>query len=210
MIGLTTLLGTAQLATQEALRSAATLHEGRMIVPNFLTVTLNRHRFAEEWGTQQSGGLERFRLALLRAAMEFVESNQWRVGGFGRLVINLLLTDVDPDCGVDAIARRHLYQCLIHDDGGQRTVSIRHQEVVAGREHPNAPEFFVGLRDHTRQLSRQHLRFHYRDLQLTAQWIGSNPTTVNGTAMGAGWVVLAEGDELACGGCRIQITNLLH
>lgn len=210
MIGLTTLLGSAQLAAQERLRATATLQEGRIIVPNILTISLQRTQFAAEWSGELTQQIERFRLAITRSVEEFIQANRWRVGGFGRVVINLLLTDLNTSCRVDALWRRKLYCCMLHDDAGQHTVSVRHQDVVIGREHSNPPTVFIPLRDDARVLSRQHLSLQYRDLQLHGQLLGHNPTTVNGIAMGTEAVPLNDGDELVCGGCRIQIVELLQ
>lgn len=210
MIGLTTLLGSAQLAAQERLRAAATLQEGRIIVPNILTISLQRTQFAAEWGGEPTQQIERFRFAIARAVDEFIKANRWRVGGFGRVVINLLLTDLDIPCRVDALLRRKLYCCILYDNAGQHAISVRHQEVVVGREHSNPPVAFIPLRDDACVLSRQHLSLQYRDLQLHGQLLGHNPTTVNGIAMGTELVALNDGDELACGECRIQIAELLQ
>jgi len=210
MIGLTTLLGSAQLAAQEGLRAAATLQHGGMIVPNILTISLRQNQFVAEWKGEPSEQIERFRLAIARGIAEFIEANRWQIGGFGRLVINLLLTDIETACRVDVLLRRKLYSCILHDSAGEHTVSVRQGEVVVGRDHSNPPPAFIPLRDDARQLSRKHLHLRYRDLQLHAQLLGHNPTTVNGIEMGTEPVALSEGDELACGGCQIQIAELLQ
>lgn len=208
MIELTTLIGSAQLVAQERLRAAATLHEGRIIVPNILTIALQRTQFAAEWAGDPAQQLERFRLGLAGVVGEFIQANRWRVGGFGRVVINLLLADLDSPCRVNVQAWRKLYSCIIHDDAGQQTVSVRHQEILVGREHSNPPAQFLPLRDDARQISRRHLQFRYCDFRLHGQLLGHNPTIINGAEMGTELVPLDNGDGITCGGCRIQIAEL--
>ncbi|MCC7437227.1 MAG: FHA domain-containing protein [Armatimonadetes bacterium] len=208
MMELTTLIGSTQLMAQAKLRAAATLHEGRMIAPNVLTIALQRTQFAAEWEGEPAQQIERFRLAIAGAMDEFIQANRWRVGGFGRVVINLLLADLDAPCRVKTLTWRKLYSCIIHDDAGQQSVSVRQPEIVVGREHSNPPAEFIPLRDGARQLSRKHLRLRYCDLQLHSQLIGHNPTTINGAEMGTEWTPLNDGDQLICGNCKIQIAEL--
>jgi len=203
MIALTTIFGGVQLVAQDALRAGLRLLSGVPCVDNLVVVSLRRDRLPAEFGG--ADGIESFRRELHAALSEFVAANGWSVAGTGSIVVNLLLRAIPESFSVRTRTAESLFDLTVTDARGTRTVPIRRQTVVVGREHDGAPTGFVPVADSQRVVSRRHLELIYRDSSLTLLPIGKNPTLLNGVPLGTSPVAVRVGDELSCGDCRVSI-----
>jgi hypothetical protein len=205
---LTTLFGTAQLAMQEALSAGLDAITTTPRAPNFLVVTLRRDAFMAEHQGEIGDERERFRRELESAMRAYVASHGWIVGGSGTIFMNIMIENVEAECGVEARIVRSAYTLAVTDDRGRRPVPVGSNPTIVGRQHEPHPRGFVPLHDARKILSREHLILTYRDLTLAARLVGRNPTTLNGAPLTAAEVPLKRGDVIACGSCSIAVEEL--
>ncbi len=207
---LTTLFGTTQLLLQSALRRNLDAAASTPRVPNFIVVTLRRTSFMAEYDGAMQDQLARFRRDLEAGMRSFVSAHGWSIGGSGTVVLNILLGSIATECEVEARIARSFYELLVEDDRGPRTIMVGSNPAMVGRDHEFPPRGFIALHDRDRLLSREHLRLTYADLALRGRLLGRNPTTLNGVALaGDSAFDLKDGDEIACGSCRITIGGLV-
>jgi hypothetical protein len=206
---LTTLLGRAQLMVQNAMTSGLTVVDGVPRVPNDIVVSLRRESFLQQYHGALTEERERFRRELHEGVRAFLASHGWRVGGTGSIVINVLLRAITEECVVQVRTVDRLFDLLITDSGGSRTVPVRYSPATVGRAHDSHTRGFIPVQDESRLLSREHLHLTYSDLVLTMRLLGRNPTTLNGEAVGTAEVELHRGDLIACGRCTIEIGEIL-
>jgi hypothetical protein len=205
---LTTLFGTAQLAMQEALSAGLDAVTTTPRAPNFIVVTLRRDAFMAEHQGEVRDERERFRRELESAMRNYIASHGWIVGGSGTIFMNVLIENAEAECTVDARIARSVYTLGVMDDRGARSVPVGSSPAIIGRHHEPYPRGFVPLHDARKLLSREHLILIYRDLLLTARFVGRNPTTLNGAPLGAAEVPLKRGDVIACGGCTVRVERI--
>lgn len=204
MMALTTIFGGVQLAVQKSLGAGLTVTSGIPYVDNLIVVSMRPERVAAEF----VGGVESFRRELHSALTEFVAANRWSVGGTGAIVVNILLRTIPEEFIVRTLTVNSLFDLVISDAHGQRTLPIRRQNVVVGRDHQGAPSGFVPLHDSRKIVSRRHLELTYRDSILTALSVGRNPTSLNGSPLESVPVALRVGDTLSCSDCRISVAAI--
>lgn len=212
-MALTTLLGTAQLALQNALAGSVDVAAGVPRVPNVVTISLRREAFLRQYPGQLVEERERFRREITEAARAYLSANGWRIGGTGSLVVDILLRDIPVECDVRLGTLDALYELRIEDDEGSRGVPVKWPQTIVGRAHDPHPRAFVPVNDRAHVFSREHLILTYADRELTLRLLGRNVTTLNGTRIGeaeeeGGGLHLRDGDVITCGRCRIIVRNL--
>jgi hypothetical protein len=207
-MALTTLLGSAQLAVQDALSAALETDGGVMRVPNFIVVSIRREAFLSQYRGPLTTERERFRRELGDGVRTFLASHGWRVAGAGGTVVNVLLRSLREDCAVQVRTVNALCDLEISDDRGIRSESVRHSPAAVGRAHNPHPRGFVAVHDESRLWSREHLVLTYADLHLMARLVGRNPTTLNGDSLGDAEVELHSGDVIRCGKCEIVVKRV--
>lgn len=204
-MGLTTLLGTAQLEMQDVLRKGVV----RRRTPNVLIVSLGRAALQREFGVADDEAKERFRRELERAAERLMEAHGWIPGGCGVLSIAILIRSSDRDCQVLGRTAPAFARLTINDDAGSRVVPLATTRALLGRDHKPIPPGFIPLHDSLRLVSREHVALTYRDLELGARLLGRNVTTLNDSTMTANApVVLSPGDVIRCGSCEVVVNEI--
>jgi hypothetical protein len=208
-VALTTLFGSAQLALQDAISSNLERVGLRVAAPNFVTVSLRRSLWLQEFGSGSSDYHERIRRDLEGAMRRFIESHGWSVAGSGVITMNVLIRTIDDDCHVQARVTRGLYEIRIRDDHGARPVRVSTERAVLGRPHSPEPRGFIPLYDGLRLVSREHIELRYRDLILQGHLLGRNPTTLNDRPFVVDAdVPLQRGDVIRCGTCELTIIGV--
>jgi hypothetical protein len=205
---LTTLLGTAQLAMQDALAGHLDLSNGMPRTPNFIVVSLRRDSLLQQYKGPLTQERERFRRDLEDGARAFLSSHGWRIGGTGSLVINVVLRAISSDCNVQARTVEWLYQLKVTDDNGSRDLPVRQAHAIVGRAHESHPRGFIPIHDSARVISREHLALTYSDLHLTLRLLGKNPTTLNGDTLGDAEMEVRQGDVIKCGKHEIVVGEM--
>ncbi len=204
-MGLTTLLGTAQLAIQDVLRKDVSA--GR--TPNVVIVSIGRAALQREYVEGEEEAKERMRRELEGSAARLMEAHGWTPGGCGVLSLAILVRSTHRDCQVLARTVNAFARLTITDDAGSRVVPLVTPRGLLGRDHKPIPPGFIPLHDSLRLVSRDHISLTYRDLELTATLHGRNPTTLNGHPMTLGTsIALAQGDVIRCGSCEIAVNDI--
>jgi len=204
-MGLTTLLGTAQLDVQDAIRRGVS--GGR--APNLVIVSLGRTAVNREFGADDTHIRSRMRREIESGVRRTIDAHGWIIGGCGDLSVNVLVRSID--CAVSASAHTvpSFAELRVQDDDGSRIAAMVTIQATVGREHRPQPPGFISLHDPSRTVSRRHLALCFEDLELRAHLVGRNPTTLNGNLFdNAREVVLSVGDIVRCGSCEISVAAI--